>query len=251
MDQTNREGAGSRGPVELAEEFQASFNRIDNYLRKTTGLTDRKTKTFSAVVAAFEHKHPGARSDIARLRSFADLRNALVHEVYRRAEYIAYPTQRTLDDLLDLESKLASPLLASSVFNGPVTTLRPADNVPKVLDLVKEHDFTQFPVYEDDRRFAGLVTSVGLVRWIAKRPAGVDEFIDLDSYSVSDVLESEETPENVAFMPHSSLVVDVAEAFSTNPRVEAVIFNHSGSRNQAILGIATRWDVAHQVWKRT
>lgn len=250
MELSNQESTSSQGPVALAEEFQASFNRIDTYLRKATGLTDRKNKTFLAVVAAFEHKHPGARADVARLRSFAELRNALVHEVYQRAEYIAYPTQRTLNDLLDLESKITSPLLARDVFHWPVTTLKPTDRVPMMLDLVKEHDFTQFPVYEDDKSFAGLVTSTGLVRWMARRPAEVDEFIDLDNYSIGDVLASEELTDNVVFMPHSSLVVDVAEAFSANSRVEAVIFNHAGSRNQAILGIATRWDVANQVWKR-
>lgn len=235
-------------PTERADAFEQAFNRIDAHLRKETGLSDRN-RGFSDVVAAFERRNPAMRPRLNRLRDYARLRNAMVHERTSSARYVAYPFEGALEDLLRLEQQIVAPLRADQVFMQSVSTLGPKDTVLSLLDLIREHDFTQFPVYQKEWEFAGLVTGNGLSRWLAARPGPDSSLIDLSDHTVEEILRSEEARNNCQFMSRAVPVVSVVQAFRENQFLEAVIFTHSGDSGQAPLGIATQWDITNTDWE--
>ena len=57
------------------------------------------------------------------------------------------------------------------------------------------------------------------------------------------VVREEETTKNVTFLRSDATVDDVVEAFRGNPVLEAVLFTLNGRRQDALLGVATQWDV--------
>lgn len=235
-------------PKERADAFEYAFNSIDAYLRERTGIRDRN-KGFGDVVAAFERQNPAMRTRLNRLRDFARLRNAMVHERTSTARYIAFPFEGALEDLLRLEQQILAPLRADQEFMGPVEWLRPKDTVLALLDRVREHNFTQFPVYIREWEFVGLVTGNGLSHWLAARPGPDSSLIDLSDHTVEEILQSEESRSNCQFMSRTEPVVSVVQAFRDNQLLEAVIFTHSGDSHQAPLGIATHWDIANADWE--
>lgn len=235
-------------PPALAEEFLTTFNRIDEILRRKTGLRDR-SKVFSHVLDAFGRQEPAMKSWLRRLRGYADLRNTIVHDRHQRYEFIAYPSRNTLLDLQRLEKQLEAPLRVEEVFLRDVYVLSPDDSVDQVLAAVADDDFTQFPVYEADGAFAGLLTGNGLTRWLATRPGGDKQLIDWSEHTVADVLAFEEELQTCDFVARTVPVRDVLHAFRDLPSLEALLVTHSGDPKQVPIGIITLEDIAGHDWE--
>lgn len=230
-------------PPNLAEDFLTTFNRIDKHLREATGIQDR-SKTFTDVLNAFERREPSMRPWMMRLRGYADLRNMIVHERHRPNEFIAYPSRSTLSDLLQLEKQLESPLRVEQVFLREVYTLKPDDSVDEVLSSVKNDDFTQFPVYQSDGVFIGLLTGNGLTRWLASRPGEDSQLIDWREHTVKDVLGYEEELQTCEFIARATPVREAVHEFRNVPSLEALLITQTGSPKQKPIGIITLEDIA-------
>lgn len=235
-------------PTRRAEEFEAAFNRIDTFLRKETGLLNRSDDSFGAVVAAYERRHKAMARMLARLRDYARLRNAMVHERLNPGTYFAFPHEVTLQDMLQLERQLTRPLIASDAFFRDVVHVEPTQSVRFFLDMVRDHEYTQFPVYSSKWQFDGMVTSIGLTRWFASRPGAEESLVDLADHEVGEIVAFEETRKNFEFLPRTVPVVEVVHAFRENPALEAVIITADGHANQAPIGIATQWDISSRDW---
>lgn len=235
-------------PTKRADEFEAAFNRIDTFLRKETGRFDREKDSFSSVLSAYEQRHGGMYKVVSLLRDYARFRNAMVHGRVSPVTYFAFPHEETLRKMLLLERQLTQPLLADNAFLREVIYVEPNQSVRLLLDMVREHEYTQFPVYSTKWQFDGMVTSIGLTRWFASRPGGDESLIDLADHDVSEIVAFEEARENSEFLPRTVPVVDVVHAFRENPALEAVIFTNDGHANQTPIGIATQWDISSRDW---
>jgi predicted transcriptional regulator len=62
--------------------------------------------------------------------------------------------------------------------------------------LIKKHDYSQFPIYDEDE-FVGLLTENGITRWLAKHVTQVLSLVDFEEIPVSALLQEEEMRENV------------------------------------------------------
>ena len=137
---------------------------------------------------------------------------------------------------------LTNPKRAIPTFRRKVITVKSDDSLAAVLQLVDEHDFSQFPVYRGDR-FVGLLTENGITRWLAHHVSTAISLVELEDVPVRSVVREEETSKNVEFLRPGAAVDDVVEAFRRNPVLEAVFFTLNGGRQEAPLGVATQWDV--------
>src|SRR5690606_13401530 len=122
--------------TQRAEEFETAFNRIDTFLRKETGLLNRSDDTFGAVVSAYERRNKAMARMLARLRDYARLRNATVHERQTPGQYFAYPHEVTLRDILQLERQITRPSIAGDSFVRDVVHVDPSCSVRRLLDMV-------------------------------------------------------------------------------------------------------------------
>ena len=60
---------------------------------------------------------------------------------------------------------------------------------------------------------------------------------------MADVVAEQENRQNWTFLARDARVDSVIERFASNPLLEAVLITQRGKDTEALLGIATRWDV--------
>jgi len=232
-------GAASGGSdADLVERFLASYNRIDRHLREA--LNGREEESFTQLVQRyFSNRAPRWREP---LLAYAQIRNFLSHRTTRAREYLVVPTSEVVQNIEAIATDLARPKRAIPTFRRKVITVNHDDSLAAVLRLIDQHDFSQLPVYRDDR-FIGLLTENGITRYLAHHVRTEISLVELEEVSVRLVVREEETTKNVDFLRSDATVDDVVEAFRGNPVLEAVLFTSNGRRQEALLGVATQWDV--------
>jgi predicted transcriptional regulator len=224
--------------AELVERFIAGYNRIDKYLRAV--LNSRGQDSFTHLVGLYFSNR--LRRWREPLLAYAQIRNFLSHRTTRPGEYLVVPTLEVVENIQAIATELERPKRAIPTFKRKVITVNQDDSLAAVLRLIDQHDFSQLPVYHDDR-FVGLLTENGITRWLAHHVRTEISLVELEEARVRLVVREEETTKNVQFMRSDATVDDVVEAFRGNPVLEAVLLTTNGRRHESLLGIATQWDV--------
>jgi len=234
-DETNL----SKEQIDLIEHFEADYNSIDLFLRKTIG--SNRQAPFASLVSEYSHKHHGWRNaDL--LRMIAEVRNAIVHGKTEPYRYVAVPTPAIVRKLRACKDQLLNPPRAYPRFRRKVEKLLSQDTLSRVLKTIAERDYSQFPIY-DGERFQGLLTENGITRWLAHHVTHRLSLVELDDVSVKQVLHNEEKRKTYHFVGRDTHVDDVRVLFSTNEALEAVFITAGGKESEGLLGIATRWDM--------
>lgn len=228
-----------RDQVDRIQVFEADYNAIDRDLRKE--LAADRASSFTSLVAQYSRKHP-RWPDRDLLMTLADVRNAIVHGKTEPYRYVAVPTPEISRRLSECRARLVSPIRAIPAFQKRVETLSGDDTLARVLKLIDEKNYSQFPIYSDGK-YCGLLTENGITRWLAHYVARTLSLIELDEISVKSVLRSEVKRVNCHFVARDTRVDDVSGLFSSGPLLEAVLITHSGRDSEVLIGIATRWDV--------
>ncbi|MEX2542661.1 MAG: CBS domain-containing protein [Trueperaceae bacterium] len=224
-----------------AEDFLNAFNTIEAELKRRTGLASHDSLRQAA--HRYREESRGWQRDFEAVMAFADLRNVIVHERYKRFAYLSVPSEEVLDEIHSVRDRLLEPRTAFEEFRrSEVTTVEVSTSLEELLAKVADNDFTQFPVYDHDA-FVGLITSNGVTRWLAQRVQQLP-LVEFDSHTVGELLEREEERPNWTFVPRALPVEEVAYAFQENPELEAALVTQSGRQDEALLGIATRSDIA-------
>jgi len=230
----------SRGQSDLIEKFKTTYNAIDHHLRKT--LRKGKQVPFSGLVNEYEHTTKLFRVEADWLRVAGALRNVLIHERTRPYDYPAIPTPVMVGRMEKILERLINPLLAIPTFQKEVETVSVKDSLSNVLRKISYKEYSQFPVY-DDERFKGLLTENGITRWLAHHVLNELSLIELQEILVEDVLRNEETRENCIFVQRDKKVDEIRNLFAEKELLEAVLITEGGNEKEELKGIATRWDM--------
>jgi predicted transcriptional regulator len=137
-----------------------------------------------------------------------------------------------------------NPARAIPTFQRKVEKVSVHDNLARVLRIVRERDYSQFPAYEAEK-FCGLLTENGITRWLAHHVATELSLVELEDITVKLVLRIEEKRKNYHFIPRDTRVDDVKGLFASHELLEAVLITAGGKESEALLGIVTRWDIIH------
>ncbi len=227
--------------LDLIQQFEADYNAVDHFLRKSLG-SDRQV-SFRHLVAEYSRKHIGWR-DADLLVTLAEVRNAIVHGKTEAYRYVAVPTSATVQDLKTCRKRLINPARAHPTFQRKVETVSINDTLAQALGIIRQRDFSQFPVYED-QRFLGLLTENGITRWLALYVSTKLSLVELAKIFVREVLQNEEKRINYHFVPRDMPVDEVKGLFASHELLEAVLVTESGKDSEKLMGIATRWDIIH------
>ncbi len=224
----------------LFERFQAAYNRIDAFMRKTTGR-DREAG-FASVLWEFEKKRSlGVDGDV--LRSAAELRNVLVHNKTLPRFEMAIPTDEVVRRIERVCEAILSPPKIYPMFKKDVTCVAPGDSLAHVMRLVVDKKFSQFPVMEGSR-VVGLLTENGITRWLARKVVDSMSLVELDDARVSDLVREEEDRPNALFVPKDTALAEVRGIFRNNEFLEAALITQHGRNTEKLLGLINRWDLA-------
>jgi predicted transcriptional regulator len=208
-------------------------------MRKATKLENRTNSSFAAVANQYSKSYYFKHGDFIRL--VADLRNVLVHEKKQPSEELATPAERIVKRLEEIANELESPeQVEARIAPNDVATLSSEDSIEHILKLIKEKQFSQFPVIAEGK-IIGLLTENGITRWLSSEVTK-ESIIDFADAKVAEVLAHEEKRDNMILIGRLREMNEIRMRFAENPFLEAAIITQSGKPDQKPLGILTRWD---------
>ncbi len=221
------------------DDFIESYNAIEKYLEEA--VKRDRYMGFTSLVRDFQQQH-GAWEDAQSVLEMARLRNVIVHNLTEPYEYLSVPTEETLANIQAIRQRLVNPVLAEQLFAKKVVTVACHDSFSDVLKLIKKTGHSRFPVYEH-RRFCGLLTENTITHWISRNADYRHEEIALKDQSIESILQINKRRINYKFIAKATRVEEARMFFLDDSKLEALLMTKSGEVNQALLGIATRWDV--------
>jgi predicted transcriptional regulator len=148
---------------------------------------------------------------------------------------VVIPTLAVAEGLKRGKERLMNPARAVPTFQRTVETISVHDTLSRVLKIIEERDYSQFPVSED-RRFRGLLPENGVTRWLARHVSQSVSSVRLRDIPVLQVLQNEEERMNHQFVRHDMRVDDVTALFAKQTLLEAVLVTASGDETESLLG---------------
>ena len=239
----------TRDKVTNSERFLQAFGAIERHLRMQTGL--EKRARFYTLVDKGAEMNAAVRRFSDDLKEFADLRNAIVHE--RTDEHvIAEPNDLAVRQIEHIQDLLEHPPRVIPIFQKQVHHMTTDDPIAVAAYLMRQHGFSQLPIYAADG-FRGLLTTDDIARWLGEcAPSGL---VDLENTTIARVLDCHctENGENHQFVGRDATLFDVLEAFRAcercGSRLAAILITERGRPQEDLLGIVTIWDLP-QIYER-
>jgi predicted transcriptional regulator len=223
----------------LIDRFETAYNRIKRLMERE--VNGSKEDSFVHLVNKMQTKRKLFISQVQFLKSSASLRNHIVHETMQPGEYLSVPRASIVKKLEDTADRMEKPPVVA-MFNTDVLTFHTTDTVATVLHTIHETDFSQFPIYDEDDHFVGLLTENGIVRWLADHnlKEGAD-LADLER-TVEQALRVQEVPQNYQFVARDMTTIEAVNIYARYPQLEALLITETGDKQQTLTGIMTRFD---------
>lgn len=227
--------------LERVEAFLVAYNTIDRELRERLDLPNGIS--FRSAVDRFASKHPWWSRQAEALHAFAELRNVVVHERFDRFSYISVPAANVVQEITRIQNSLIKPRLVENVAVRDVFTVQMETPLSELLEKVAEHGINQLPVLKGDA-FQGLITSKGVLHWLAQNAQEQGPVLDLTAVPVSRLLKLQGNRQNCDFVPRRMPVDEASFLFARNPQLEALLVTEHGKRDQGLIGIMTQRDAS-------
>lgn len=227
---------------ENADIFLSSFNRIEKELKRQLG--NPSNMGFSEAVRRLSKRKDnlidGNENDLLEL---AQLRNAIVHNQVAEDFVIAEPNDWVVDQIKKIEESLLRPPKVLPRFGKKVTGFE--HNLPliKIMKIITEKRFSQFPVYNSGR-FIGLITLRTIGFFFAQ--ASLSGSVSLKGLVAEDLLLANGKRTNFEFISADTTISEVEKMFHTEGVLEAVLITKDGNPDGNLLGIIRPRDIYSQ-----
>ena len=226
--------------LDLIERFIAAYNALDAHLQSTLA-TGSGHQSFRSLVDTFAKRNAWFR-DADALRTYAQVRNVLVHEKTEAYEYVCVPSQRVVERIEAIRDRLLHPQTVAR-FEREVETLTLDTKVATALRLIRQKGFSQFPVCQGGQ-FRGVLTENSITRWLSEQVYRHAPVVDLESAEVADVLKFTGKRPNFEFVARDAGIEEIAYLFHENTWLEVVLVTSHGKPHEALRGILTRGDIS-------
>lgn len=227
-------------------EFMNIFNKLEKYFKDQ--VDDGERRPFYSLISTLKHSNSNVRYYYVKLKEYADLRNAIVHERID-GRVIAEPNEYAIKELQLIYDKITTSPKVIEVCAHSVKTLSIRDNLSIALGLMNKHGFSQIPIYDENRVYAGMLNSIAISCWMS---AVMDDgLIDISKVIIKDVL-SYARKSRVTLFKAKDLdvyeVLDVYKAYAILPeRIDAIIITETGSESEEALTIVTDHDTLKMI----
>lgn len=205
---------------------------------------ENKYSGFSSAIHKAEKHNVLIRNHIEELKVYANIRNFLVHEYKKLDQDLVVVSKGLVDNIESFEKSLNEPKRVIPQFQNEVVTFQTKEKINNLLKIVKEKEYTQFPIYNGDA-FVGIITSTGITRWLAENVE--EDMVVSEIPLIQDIIPFEEKLEAYVFVDKNLPVYDVAELFknksSDGSRIEMVLITKNGKPNEKLLGVITPFDL--------
>jgi len=231
----------------LSTEFINIYNEIDNYMRNKLDV-------------GYDVNHWDLIDDLCnldyviyknrrKLKQYAKLRNAIVHESKKNTNPIAEPHPIIVEEYKKILEHLKNPpdALSIAVPGNKIFTANINDRAIDIITIMNENCYTHVPVFDDDN-FVGVFSENSLFTYLAKNEAIIlDSNTTLNEFKDILGIDKHDT-EEFLFISKKTCVYEVEELFrrylSNHKRLAAIFITENGKQNEKLLGLITAWDVA-------
>jgi predicted transcriptional regulator len=228
--------------TDRSRRFLNAFHAIEAHLKKLSS----RSRAGGSPRDTFYGLVDSAKGDAAvyrfqfDLKEYADLRNAIVHE-RKGGLPIAEPHPDTVEAIEGILRQLVAPPKLVTKFRKKVQTCRPEDPIRIPARVMRDHNFSQMPVYGEE--FLALLTSETIARWIGVA-VGEDDIVI--GATVAQVLREAEDTDNFVLLSADSTIFDAKEQFddyqNRGKYLDAIVITQNGRRLEQPLGIVTIFD---------
>lgn len=226
-----------------SKEFLKYYNQIDAALKTRSD----RFETFAQKVK--NSKNRAARKNHNELLSYGELRNAIVHHYLDVIEPIAEPHITTVEDIKRIHDEITNPKKVIPIFhNDDIAGAHKEDYINDILIKMREHSFSQFPVYDESDNVIEVISTNTIARWIANIFTDKGEIL-IDEAKVKDFIEEIEFKQNYKFIQRNATVYDayylfIDEIKKNKRNLEVLFITESGKPTEKLLGMITIEDIA-------
>lgn len=182
------------------------------------------------------------------LREYADLRNAIIHES-TDDHIIAEPCTEVVNQITKIADLITAPTPVLPTLLRTVVGYAPEVSIGEVVKEMQRHSYSQVPVIRQNAVVTGLLTTDTIVRWLAAEVK--EDVLSLSETPLSKVLKcADKDPKNAPRHillsrnePLLNVVATFEEEMHSGRRLDAVLITQNGKAGEALLGIATVWDI--------
>ena len=231
-----------------SREFLTIYNEIDDYMRHLYGGEDDRIP-HTELIRRLSEKNNLFYSYGQDLRSFADLRNAIVHNRYSKdADPIAEPHEIIVKRYRDIKDQLIHPpkVFSVTVNRSKIYSALLKDKAIDVMNIMHKKVYTHVPVLENGI-LVGVFSENVILSYLTKKEIAL---IDKDTL-IKDFEEflpiGKHLSEIFKFVSRDELLIDVQEMFQNslkeNKRLAVIYITENGKVDENILGMVTPWDM--------
>lgn len=229
-----------------AERFLEAFRVIENELRSRVERREHDPKHLN-FPTLLERDTQLTDRQVDLLRSYSDLRNSIVHSPRdHREEIIADPRTSAVEWMEQQAQIILDPPLVMAVLDlTKPTVLASSDDLGAFLRIVREKQYSQVPVQDDDGALH-LITTNTVTRWLA------GEYIEdrsaiIEDVRLADIHRFAEECDDLVLAGRNLQAAEAVRIFAgqhgRNAPAAIVITEH-GKDHQTPLGLCSQSDVA-------
>lgn len=240
-----------RQGTNLQQEFIAKYNELHHNLQELSKpyferlsngeVTDKYVSKeeakevlnnnfiqFMRAVHVLKNENPFISKKLSDFYKINDLRNVIVHEFkndknngYKIVE-IAEPTEYAMNLISDTIEKLTKPITVNEYLlrkeKRDVKYVLENDSVYKLFSFVDNNKYTQFPVFDTQENFKGIISDNGLAYWITSAALKEKEFgtIEISDVTIKELLSLDEERQSFKIITIDDYLYDVLSYFEVS-----------------------------------
>lgn len=228
--------------MQNAERFLVAFNKIEKHFDKI--LSEDRYIPFHRAVHQLKKRSAVINRYHQDLLEYSELRNAIVHERTEMNYAIADPYIDTVKAIEWIAEQITAPKQIIPTFEKKLKVLQADLELSNVLAMVKETEYSQFPVYQNEQ-FIGLLTDKTLLHWIAQQMNG--DIQQLLRTKVMEIAKDVKKTSHYRFVPKTMDIYQAEALFIDNikkhQRLDALLITEEGKANQNLLGMVSPHDL--------
>lgn len=223
-------------------KFKGTINSINKFLNEKYKLDDNTT--FGQALRIVRNRESIVNHYWDDLELINKLRNLIEHESDKTGP-LAIPTDLLVQKLEFIERKLKNPDFIGSVYKSKVQTFDISTTLKEVLTVIKNKNYTQFPVF-DGNDLVGMLTENGIATWLASKME--EEIFIFEDVLVKEIIEKEELLDSYKILEYNKSPFDAYQEFAKRkdnqgPLVILVSKIKNIRNADDIIGIITHWDL--------
>lgn len=232
----------------LSEKFLQIYNELDDYMRKQ--LKTEQYVDHGMLLRQMADKSRIFSDYYKDLKTFADMRNLLVHNPYKAsADPILIPHEYIVNKYEDIKNQVLHPKKAISIAVPArlIYTITLEDNALDVMQTMNEKVYTHVPVIEGSKMI-GVFSENTILSYLSHhKEALILKDMKIKEFAQFIPLEKH-LSENFEFVSRDALLIEAEELFKKalidRKRIGMVFITQSGKKDEELLGLLTSWDIA-------